>query len=127
MSDIDDRIREALRREDVELLEHYQAEPPLFEMLIETYGGRNRWWNLLAFVFTLAALVMVIVAGYQFFHADGTRAMIAWATCFLWFAIWVAMLKIWFWMEIQRNSLTREIKRLELQVASLSRQLEARK
>ena len=36
-------------------------------------------------------------------------------------------LKIWFWMEIQRNSVVREIKRLELQVANLSRQLDARK
>jgi hypothetical protein len=53
--------------------------------------------------------------------------MIAWATCFLWFALWVAMLKMWFWLEMQRFFVTREIKRLELQVANLSRQIDVAK
>lgn len=123
-NDIDAKIREALRREDAELLEHFQNDPPLYEMLIETYSGRHRWMNVLAFLFTLAALAMVVIAAYQFFHTDSTRAMIAWATCFLWFVIWVAMLKVWFWLEMQRFFVTREIKRLELQVANLSRQVQ---
>jgi len=41
--------------------------------------------------------------------------------------VWIAMLKLWFWLEIQRLFVTREIKRLELQIANLSRQLEQRK
>ena len=125
--DIDAKIREALRREDTELLEHFQNDPPLYEMLIETFRGRHRWLNVLAFVFTLAALAMAVISAYQFFHTESTRAMIAWATCFLWFALWVAMLKIWFWLEIQRLCVTREIKRLELQVANLSRQIDVAK
>ena len=30
------------------------------------------------------------------------------------------MVKIWFWLELLRNSVTREVKRLELQVALLN-------
>ena len=116
MSQSDDHMRDALRREDV-------GEASVHELLIEAFRGRNRWMNVLAFVFTLAGLAMAIVAAYQFFHVDDTRAMIAWAACFLMFIVWIAMLKIWFWMEIQKHSITREIKRLELQVANLSRQL----
>ncbi len=35
----------------------------------------------------------------------------------------ILAMKIWFWMEFQRNGLTREIKRLELQVAHLASEL----
>jgi len=125
--ELDEKIREALRREDADLLKHYQSDPSLHEMLIETFRGRHRWMNVLAFLFTFAGLAMVGVAAYQFFDSDSTRAMIAWAACFLLFVVWIAMLKLWFWLEIQRLFVTREIKRLELQIANLSRQLEQRK
>ena len=127
MTDIDEKIREALRREDAELLEHYQTEPPVHELLIETFRGRRVWMSSLAVVFTFVFFGLSLFALYGFFHAEGTRSLIAWASGFLWSSLAVAMLKIWFWMEIQRNSVVREIKRLELQVANLSRQLDARK
>ena len=46
--------------------------------------------------------------------------MIGWATGFLSLFLWVVMMKIWFWLELLRNSVTREVKRLELQVALLN-------
>jgi hypothetical protein len=69
---------------------------------------------------------LAVFAAYRFFQAEATQAMIAWATGFLWFSLWVAMLKIWFWMEMQRLPIMREIKRLELKIAELSRQLSQR-
>jgi hypothetical protein len=127
MTDVDEKIREALRREDAELLEHYQTEPPVHELLIETFRGRRVWMSSLALVFTFLFFGLSLFALYGFFHADETRSSIAWASGFLWSSLAVAMLKIWFWMELQRNSVVREIKRLELQVANLCRQLDARK
>ena len=35
----------------------------------------------------------------------------------------VALVKVWFWMDLQKNAIMREVKRLELQVASLAAQL----
>ncbi len=35
----------------------------------------------------------------------------------------ISMMKIWYWMEMQRIGVTREIKRLELQVACLTQRL----
>jgi hypothetical protein len=32
----------------------------------------------------------------------------------------VAILKIWFWMEMHKNAVLREVKRLELQIARLA-------
>jgi hypothetical protein len=33
---------------------------------------------------------------------------------------------VWFWLELQKNAIMREVKRLELQVASLAAQLARR-
>jgi hypothetical protein len=127
MTDIDEKIREALRHEDAELLAHYQSGPPVHELLIDTFRGRRVWLSSLAVVFTIVFFGLSLFAVYGFFHTEGTRSLIAWASGFLWASLAVAMLKIWFWMEIQRNAVVREIKRLELQVANLSRQLDAKK
>ena len=127
MKDIDDKIREALRKEESELLERYRQEPPVYEMVLETFRGRLRWVNVLAFSGTIVILGVLVVAAFQFFQAESVRAMIAWATGFLWGVMWIVMLKIWFYVEVNKNSITREIKRLELQLANLSRQLGAEK
>jgi uncharacterized membrane protein YciS (DUF1049 family) len=127
MKDDDDKIREALRKEDVELPEQYCAEASLHESLIETFRGLHRWASILVFIGSCAIFLLLFVIAYQFFQAESTRAMIAWATGFLWGVMWIVMLKIWFYVEVNKNSITREIKRLELQLANLSRQLGAKK
>ena len=127
MKDIDGKIREALCKDDVELMEHYRGEASLHEMLIEVFRGRRRWVNVLAFIGSCMIFVLLFVMAYQFFQAETTKAMIAWATGFLWGVMWIVMLKIWFYVEVNKNSITREIKRLELQLANLSRQHGAEK
>ena len=46
-----------------------------------------------------------------------------WATAFIFCSTGVSFMKSWMWMLMNRNVLAREIKRLELQVASLREQL----
>jgi hypothetical protein len=35
----------------------------------------------------------------------------------------ISLIKVWFWLELQKNAIVREVKRLEVQVASLAAQL----
>ena len=72
-ANIDDKIREVLRKEDAELLEHYRGEVPLHEMIIETFRGRHRWLNMLAIVMGIVVTALLVVVGYQFFNAESTR------------------------------------------------------
>jgi hypothetical protein len=37
--------------------------------------------------------------------------------------MWIVLLKSWFCPEVNKNSITREIKRVELQLANLSRRI----
>ncbi len=123
MKDIDEKIREALQQEDSELLEHYRNEQSIPRMVIDSFRSRHRW--LAVWVFTVGTVFSVLgfVAAYQFFHAESAREMTAWATGFVVCAIVIAMIKVGYWMELNKNSLAREIKRLELELANLSRRL----
>jgi uncharacterized membrane protein YciS (DUF1049 family) len=46
--------------------------------------------------------------------------MIGWSTGFLFCCLGTMMMKLWWWAQMDKNSLTREIKRLELQIARLA-------
>ena len=123
MKDLNERIREAIRAEDPDLLEGFDEEPSIFELLFDTMRGRHRWLNLLGAIFTLAFMALAIVCAVKFFAADDVRDLLMWAAGFVVFFTSVALMKIWYWLEMQRNSLTREIKRLELQIARLAGKL----
>jgi len=120
MNELDRKIRESLQRENTDLGGEIGDEPSVFEMLMETCRGRHRWLALLGAFWTLVFLVLGVLAAIQFFQAEGTRDQLMWAAASLMCMSAVSMLKIWYFMEINKNAITREIKRLELQVARLA-------
>ena len=120
MNELDKKIQEALRAEDAELFKDFAEEPSVFEMLMETCRGRHRWLNILGAFWTLVFLVLGIVAAVKFFSAEGTRDIVMWAAACIVCVSAVSMLKIWYFLEINKNATTREIKRLELQIARLA-------
>jgi hypothetical protein len=119
MNDLDRKIRDALAAADAEL-PGLAEEPSLPEEVVETFRGRHRWLVVLVFVFSTAFTIFAVVAAVQFFRAESVREMIAWAAGFGMSLIAIAMYKIWYWMELSRNALKREIKRVELQLAYLA-------
>jgi glucose uptake protein GlcU len=126
MKDIDEKIREALQQEDSELLAHYRNEQSISQMVIDSFRSRHRWCVMLVFTIGTVLFLLEFVVAYQFFQAETTRAMIAWATGFIVCVIIMYMLKVWYWLELNKNSLAREIKRLELELANLSRRLSSK-
>lgn len=124
MTDIDEKIRDALEAEDAELFAEYEGEQGIFEMVAGVFRGRLKWLVLVTTVAAFALFAAAIYAGFQFFKAEGMREMIAWSMAFLFCMLGVTMVKVWFWMEMNKNTITREIKRLELQIASLAGKLE---
>lgn len=123
MNELDKKIAEALRKEDADLFREIGEEPGIFEMLLETFRGKHRWLNLLGAIWTLAFLVLGIASAVAFFRAEATRGMLTWASaCIL--CMWaVGLAKVWYWMEMQRIVVMREIKRVELQIARLAARL----
>lgn len=114
MSDreMDDAIHRAMRSG--------ATEPPLLTQVTEAMAGRTWWFNLLGVPVMLAFTGVGVWAAVRFFDAPDTRGQILWAALFLFSMQCVAMLKLWYWMLMNRNSVTREVKRLEYQVARLA-------
>ena len=118
MKDIDELIKETLSEEDSRWFDEWD-EQSLTEMVVDSFRGKSRWLVIIVYVAMLAFLILMLITAVQFFRADTTREMIACATGFLFANLAVAMLKTWYWMELNKNAVTREIKRLELQFARL--------
>jgi len=82
---------------------------------------------LLTVVFIWAwGLAVVAGAGYcavRFFGAEQTRAEIMYAGMFVCCVQFLALTKIFAWQMIHRNGIMREIKRLELRIAELTKSL----
>lgn len=110
--DMDEAIHRAMRSGT--------SEPPLLTQVAEAMTGRSWWLNLLAVPLMFAFLGVCIWSVIRFFGETQTREQIMWAVVFLFSAQSIGMLKLWYWMLMNRNAVTREVKRLEFQVARLA-------
>lgn len=124
MAEHDETMREALRRESDALAADVN-EPGLVDMVMEVFRGRTRHLTLLGAFWGVVIMALAALCAVQFFRAGDDKALIGWATAFLLCMLGIGLLKIWFWMELQRAALTREVKRVELQLARLAERLAA--
>ncbi|WDI44181.1 DUF6768 family protein [Bremerella sp. P1] len=122
---IDDEIRAALSAEDARLLEQFADDPSILEVTIKSMNDRFRWVNVVGMVFLLLFVVLGFLSAWQFYLATEMKPLIGWALAVMFCITTVSMMKMWYWMLINRYDATREIKRLELQVARLSQRLGA--
>jgi hypothetical protein len=122
-NEIDAMVREALSDEDRETFDKYSGDMSAFEMIGESFRGRNRWLTIYAFIWIFAFLGLAIWCGVKFYQLDADTAsskeLVGWAVGFSLSMMTVGLLKIWFWLDMQRHATTREIKRLELAVTKM--------
>jgi hypothetical protein len=95
------------------------------EQVIDTFRGRSRRLVAVMFLLTAAWAIFAAVSAYEFFQAEGVRAMIAWAGGYGLGLVNIALLQIWYWIAQNKNAVAREVKRVELLVARLAGQTEA--
>ncbi len=117
---IDDMIREALSEEEAELFDRVFDEPSVFELVTGMFRGKMRYLAMLAIVMGIFFMLVGIFSLLRFLAATDVAEMLRWGALMFFSLAAVMGMKIWHWMEMQRHALTREIKRLELQVANLA-------
>jgi hypothetical protein len=116
MTNIDRAIRDALSKEDAEFLARFEDDNPINEAL-GTFSGRWGAMNILAALMSFALFGAFVYCVWNAFSASDVRATVMWSTGAIWTSLAVAMLKIYFFMEMNKNVVLREVKRLELQIA----------
>jgi hypothetical protein len=120
MNSIDDAIRSALSEEDARLLDRFRADLPLPQQLTDTFRGHMGVWNAISWVMGFAIFALGLYCGWRFLQAPGVESMLRWAVGLLLCAFALHGIKLFAWMELEKNAVVREVKRLELQVARLA-------
>ena len=119
---IDEIIKEELTQEESKLFEELD-EQNIFRMLCGVYKGKNGWLIILINIFQLAFLVLFIYCAIKFFNTEETNELIRWGVFGSLSIFAQSMLKFYTWMQMDKNSIIREMKRLEFQVSILSSKL----
>ena len=115
---IDELIKQALSEEESEILERL-GEQSIFEQLMSNFQGKMK---LLAIGSAFIMLILFGLSVYcfvEFLRAEEIRQMLLWGAGMGMGMMAVGMLKTWHWMQMDKNTLLREIKRLELHIAAL--------
>jgi hypothetical protein len=125
MANIDDKILDAIRSESQEELQQYSEELGLFGLIGESFKGSFRWVVFLAITFKFIFAGLVIYCGIKLFNTTDVAEKVNWLAFGLTAFIVFAVLRLWYFVELSRLSIKREIKRLELQIALLIDKLDA--
>ena len=90
------------------------------DMIRAFYGKKMRWIVAIVWFWSLVFLALIIVSLVIFINSEVTKTQIICAAIFVsgWVGIGVA--KEMAWSMVNKNLLSREIKRLEIRVAELS-------
>ena len=116
---IDERIRKELEEQGTPM-EHLKADQTgLFPMLFRVFTGGMARWAGFAMALTLVIFGLTVWSGYSFFTAATTDERIFWGVVALAALHSLSMFKLWFFMEMNRHSITREVKRVEVALARL--------
>ncbi len=119
LEDIDQLIKDTLSEEEAKFYDELD-EQNVFQMLIGVFNGKNRWIMYMMNLVTLVFFGLFVYCLVQFFNTDVTNELIKWGFGVVIFLLGVSMLKVYIWMQMDKNALMRELKRLELQISSLA-------
>ncbi len=117
--EIDKLIKETLTQEEAKFYDELE-EQNVFEMIAGLFRGKNKWMMYLMNFMTLIFFGMFVYCIIQFFNTEIINEMLTWGLGGLVFLFGVSMLKIFAWMQMDKNAILREMKRLEIQISSLS-------
>jgi hypothetical protein len=117
--EIDKLIKETLTQEEAKFYEELE-EQGLWGMISSIFQGKLGWLAVLMNIINLIVFGILIYCLIEFFNVTETNELIKWGLGILICLNFNAMIKLYAWMQMDKNAILREMKRLELQVSSLS-------
>ncbi|MDY7395471.1 DUF6768 family protein [Aureibaculum sp. 2210JD6-5] len=117
--EIDQIIKESLTKEEAQFYDELD-EQNLLQMFGGLFKTKHSWLIILMNVVNLVVFGIFIYCIVQFLNTEETNGLIKWAAAGVLCWSTLAMIKLFVWMQMDKNALLREIKRLELQIAALA-------
>ncbi len=117
--EIDQIIKDTLTQEEAKFYDELE-EQNLLNQLGSLFKTKMGWLIVVMNIVNLVVFALSIYCVVQFLNTEHTNELIKWGAGF--FTCWttMAMIKLFVWMQMDKNTLLREMKRLELQIAALS-------
>ena len=116
MNDFDDKLAKALETgKPVDLPE----EETFRQMIAQSFRSKMRWMIMLLYVEGFAICGVIIWAAMKLYAAQEIKQMIVYSMTIILCAVVMVIIKVIGWQQMNRASLMREIKRLELQLVRL--------
>lgn len=101
-------------------------ENSIMSMASDFYSRRMLSIVVLVWVWGIIFFAGAVFSAIKFFKTVGVQSQIMYAAIFICCCQFLALMKIFAWQVIHRNSLKRELKRLELRIAQLTDSLAER-
>jgi len=124
--DIDNLIKQSLNEEDAKFYDNLE-EPSILETFYSIFKGKNSWVMIFSIIITLILIAFTAYALVNFFNSGSTDEMLKWGLAIFASLSTISLLKLYSWMQMNKNVMLREIKRLELKVSLLSGKIEKNK
>ena len=118
--EIDQLIEQALSKEEAAFY-HQLDEQNIVDQFGGLFQGKKKWINVLGFTFQLIITGVAFYCGYRAFYGTDTSEIFLFGLGAILAMIAVGFLKIYYFMEMNKNAVIRELKRLEFQVSVLAR------
>ncbi len=120
MTSIDDKIKQALSAEYTEIIaENDNTDANPFKQMSAGFKGRMAWMYIIAMFIAAISAFITFYAIYQFYFETEMKPLLAWGTVIIVAVIITQVSKMWYWSELGKNRIIREVKILELQLAQV--------
>ena len=122
MSDIVEKIRNALVAEDQKAIDEIDDGAGLFELIGLTFKGKQAWMTYYMYFLGLIVASALVYFVIQYLGAADIKTSLNWALLILGCLFMITLIKILSWQQIQKAELLREIKRLEMRIMLVAEQ-----
>ncbi|MBL4729291.1 MAG: hypothetical protein JKY40_08245 [Gammaproteobacteria bacterium] len=122
MSNIDEKIRNALAAEDQKAIDEIDDSAGIFELIGLTFKGKQAWISYYMYFLGIVVSALFVYFVIQYLGTSDIKSSLNWALLILGCGFIITMIKILGWQQIQKAELMREIKRLEMRIMLISEQ-----
>lgn len=119
IKELDELIKETLSKEEAEFYEELE-EKNLFGKMTEVYRGKMGWLAIIMNVLHVVFFVLFVICAIRFFEVEAVRELLVWGAGGFICIMFMCMMKLYMWMQMDKNDMMRELKRIELQISVLA-------
>ena len=88
-----------------------KSDQTMMQMVCGVFQGPLKGWTYLGVIFALVFTVILFYSGWRFLGAETVNDHLHWGLVVILSALFIAILKLWFWLQMMQNSIIRALKK----------------